>query len=406
MTVQQSGGFGGRPTTILLHCPTGDHRCLDELALRVGGRTLATVRATLAAGSDRLIRARIPAAKLRSIGVGRRMTIVVHARFGRRAAVLHQGTRLLAPSTIDQGCPAPTVQAGSPVSVSGSVLAAPIARTSSAATRHMRVGRVAVVATSPLGQLLVLQGHVDARGRFSVVLVPNVAGRWTLESVWNGDAKHLETTSRSCNFTAQPPPPAPTPTTTTVTCPAQAIAGSPVTLNGALLPYIQGAQVKISYVLEGNPAHTITDTATVTTGGNFTDTAIPDLPGTWQAQASYAGDPTHLPSTSQACTFTAAPIPTALTLTCPSKASLNKALQITGTLTPALAGAQITLTYTHQTQGPLETITNTVTTDATGNYTDTSTIPNDVGQWNVTASYPGDSTHAPATSQTCTTAVS
>jgi hypothetical protein len=98
------------------------------------------------------------------------------------------------------------------------------------------------------------------------------------------------------------------------------------------------------------------------------------------------------------------PTPTAeaLSLSCPPSASFaSGSVMVSGSLSPALAGAPIVLTYTPNVGSPA---THTVTTDAAGNYSDTYVLPK-ASSVAVNASYGGDAKHQGA-SANCSITIS
>ena len=87
------------------------------------------------------------------------------------------------------------------------------------------------------------------------------------------------------------------------------------------------------------------------------------------------------------------PITTRLTISLsPSSVKQEDTVTVTGTIVPGIAGAVVTLTYTKP-GGAI--LTRAVRTDQDGSYSD-SLVPEDVGTWQVTASWQGDATHAAA----------
>jgi hypothetical protein len=89
--------------------------------------------------------------------------------------------------------------------------------------------------------------------------------------------------------------------------------------------------------------------------------------------------------------------PTTLTLTGPGKFRFDTPTTFTGHLDPALPSAPIVVVYTRDSNG--ETITHDATTDASGNYTDTVSIPRaKAGQWHAQAFYSGDTDHGASSS--------
>ena len=85
-----------------------------------------------------------------------------------------------------------------------------------------------------------------------------------------------------------------------------------------------------------------------------------------------------------------------ITLTCPGKALLGQSLKVSGTLSPALANAPITITY----QGPKNTVTHRVATGASGTFADSAT-PDALGAWNIQSRYAGDLTYQSSSSPDC-----
>ena len=97
----------------------------------------------------------------------------------------------------------------------------------------------------------------------------------------------------------------------------------------------------------------------------------------------------------------APPTPTAstLALTCPP--SPDFAVTVPGTLSPATAGAPVTVTYRQNTDG--EVVTHQLLTDVNGHFTDSFTAPR--AGWTVQASWSGDAAHTGATSNSCEFAI-
>jgi hypothetical protein len=68
------------------------------------------------------------------------------------------------------------------------------------------------------------------------------------------------------------------------------------------MPAIGGTTVSIVYTpSSGSP---VTHQVTTDGSGHYTDKFDPPTGGTWQAQAHWPGDKTHLPSDSAVCTIT------------------------------------------------------------------------------------------------------
>jgi hypothetical protein len=96
------------------------------------------------------------------------------------------------------------------------------------------------------------------------------------------------------------------------------------------------------------------------------------------------------------------PAATTLSLTCPANVTVKNQIAVSGTLTPAFAGAPVTVTYTEPNGSG--TVVDQVTTDATGAYSD-STEASRLGGWQEQASFAGDSGHQASKSDACATIV-
>jgi hypothetical protein len=114
--------------------------------------------------------------------------------------------------------------------------------------------------------------------------------------------------------------------------------------------------------------------------------------------------PTPVPSPSPAPTGTPAGGKVASTLTldtCPVNTPSPKPIEVGGTLTPAQAGSQIAVTFSHP--GLPDSVVES-TTDSSGKWTASDTPdPTQSGTWTVTAAFAGDASRLPSSSQTCKT---
>jgi hypothetical protein len=93
-------------------------------------------------------------------------------------------------------------------------------------------------------------------------------------------------------------------------------------------------------------------------------------------------------------------VKTTLTLdSCPANVASPKPIEVAGKFTPAQAGIELKVTFTHPKAGA---VVKTVTTDASGDWAAShGPSPNDPGDWSITASFAGDASRLPSTSQTC-----
>jgi hypothetical protein len=225
---------------------------------------------------------------MRSLRFGEKLLLIVHKRIRRRTTVLRQATHVLDHATLNMACPAAPVQAGTSVTLSGSLSA------QSGGSSHATVGLVAI---SPSGFVQPVASKTNGAGSYSITFRPNAPGRWVLQTNWNGDGKHPSTPSRPCNLTVTQPPP--THTTMELACPGKASLGGPLGVNGLLRPGFSGARIRITFTPpKGNAT---VDTVTTDSKGRFGGGIKPNESGNWQVEARYAGDSSHTPS-SAGCT--------------------------------------------------------------------------------------------------------
>jgi hypothetical protein len=271
---------------------------------------------------------------------------------------------------------------------------------------------VVLVARGPQGQVRSVRLKSQPDGSYSIATKIDEPGRWTFVALFAGDSDHAASRSTACSIVIStpkmtPPPPGPVATTLSLRCPTQVAVGSAVAISGTLSPAAAGGTVTIIYRYQDAQAHlqTITHQVLVAAGGGYSDSATANTAGSWTIQGSFPGRAGYFASQSPACSTAVAAQPTTLSLTCPGKVVVKSALAISGTLSPAFPGAPIIVTYSyHDAQNQTQTVTDQVTTDAGGNYSD-SLDTTAVSSWVVSARFAGDASHLPSQSPTCTTAV-
>jgi hypothetical protein len=94
-------------------------------------------------------------------------------------------------------------------------------------------------------------------------------------------------------------------------------------------------------------------------------------------------------------------VPTTLTLTAPGQGNINvpNSGTFSGHLDPSFAGGQVRIVYTPDDQQPRGQFTETVTTDANGDYSDTVTFDNpNAGDWHAQAFFDGGGGYNPSQS--------
>lgn len=164
--------------------------------------------------------------------------------------------------------------------------------------------------------------------------------------------------------------------------------GGSVILSGNIVPAYSEGTVTISYNDDGSWS----SLATVTSGsdGGFSYSWTPPSPGSYEVMASWDGDSSYSGATSVGVPVTVTKIST--TVACsvsPSEVTEGGSVTVSGSTSPAVPGATLTLTYK---KPDATTFTRAVTTGSGGSYSDTYK-PDAAGSWSVSASWAGDSTH-------------
>ncbi len=181
--------------------------------------------------------------------------------------------------------------------------------------------------------------------------------------------------------------------------------GGVLSVLGSLRPAVS-THIKVIYT----PAHGAPFTHSVLTDsrGNFSDSASidADQAGLWRITARWFGEGRYIGSQSGSVAVTAAPPPppsaSALTLGCPggTATAFPAAFTVTGSLTPAVNGSTVAITY----RPPSGlTFVHNVRTAADGSYSDTVEVNPDQTYmtWTVGAHFNGDAARTSADAPTC-----
>jgi len=167
---------------------------------------------------------------------------------------------------------------------------------------------------------------------------------------------------------------------------------SSVILSGTVVP-AASVPVTLEYAAHGSEWEVI---ATVASGADGTYSYVWTLPiGTHALRASCGSDANHAGAVSMAATLIVTKAQSAITcVVSDQRIALGESITISGTLNPNLQGATIYLTFTR----PLgQTIPATAETGADGSYA-FEFIPEEDGNWMVSARWPGDENYFESTS--------
>lgn len=187
-----------------------------------------------------------------------------------------------------------TVEAGTPVTVSGKLTAG----TTELSSRTISI-------TYQQGTTVIVQSTVtDSSGDYTNTFTQTIEGTWTITARFAGDSTYAQSSAPPTTLTVTPATLPSTSIICTVT-PSTITLGNTVTTSGTLTSGatgISGKTVTITYQSSGHAD--VLRTATTDSSGDYSNTYEPDTGGDWTATASFAGDTSYSGSTSSAQPFT------------------------------------------------------------------------------------------------------
>ena len=170
--------------------------------------------------------------------------------------------------------------------------------------------------------------------------------------------------------------------------PTEVIMGNAITVLGSLSPPHNDVSIILNYKMPNGTILTRNVTSTVL--GEFKDVFTPNIVGVWSVRASWKGDLDHEGAESSNVSFIVLKAKSCLSLSV-SRENLTRGEEVTisGFISPPFAHITVMLTF----EGPNgKTFTKTVLTDIKGSFNYTF-VPEDVGRWNVHASWPGNESY-------------
>jgi len=168
--------------------------------------------------------------------------------------------------------------------------------------------------------------------------------------------------------------------------PPAVIMGDSVTVSGQVAPRLEQVNVTLTYI---KPDATImTRNVTTTTYGFFNDTFVPDQVGIWNVSASWPGDMGN-PGASSWASFNVTKAWSSISCAVPPKIKLGESITVTGSMSPVLEGANVTLNFTKP-DGTFFSEVVITTSDGAFAYP---FKPQNCGIWYVQASWPGDANY-------------
>ena len=186
------------------------------------------------------------------------------------------------------------------------------------------------------------------------------------------------------------------PTTISISVSASSLdLGGTVIVSGVIAPQVPGAQVSLNYTRPDGTRFTRSLTTSLLS--TFADAYAPDMAGNWTVQASWSGNDQYARATSPIASFTTVRLPPGTSnITCATDFSsviLGQSINVSGRLVPA---RQASITLELSTGASWSQLANvTSTPDGAYQYLWT---PKSTGSYLLRARWPGDSSHAGATS--------
>jgi hypothetical protein len=225
--------------------------------------------------------------------------------------------------------------------------------------------------------------HTSSEGTYSSTWSPISAGTYDVRAQWSGDATYYGATSAIKSFSVKNP--------SLISCqlsPSSPSLTDTVIISGAINPPHSGVPITLYYTNNAiwNPLGVVTSAS----DGTYSYPWIPTRVGLYRFKVSWTGDSLFGGATSNDVTITVSKTSTTLSCSVSSpEVTEGEFVTISGTVSPTISGATVTLTY-RKPDG--STITRTVTTSSDGSFSD-SFQPEGEGSWSVTTTWDGDTTH-------------
>ena len=256
-------------------------------------------------------------------------------------------------------------------------------------------GTVTVQYSQDGGEWTNIANGTPSKGRFSCTWTPPAAGLYDVRASWTGDIMCRASMSASLATDVQ-----------------KAISSTLTSLSVSTITYNEGLTITSSITpplseglvtVEYSPdkiSWTQIDLS-VPSEGSYSVAWTPQSAGTYYVRTSWSGTENCLGSTSPEQTLIVDKAPTSLQLSVfPETVQIDPQIQdeanveVSGSLTPALAGIDVTITYTRP-DGTTTTVTTTTT--SAGEFSDAVSLDQG-GNWSVSASWAGNTNYVASSS--------
>ena len=238
--------------------------------------------------------------------------------------------------------------------------------------------------------LVLMSVVTDDSGSFSYVWrdTPRQLGSYDLRASWTGDERHEGAEARASLTIAWIPS-----SMTVQVDPLVGVFGQTITINGSIVPIHANVYVELTFARPDGS--TTTRSCRTSTDGTYRATFVPDRAGLWTVKAQWSGDADHGGAISSDLTFAVQKAPTVISITVsPGSVDEGSSVKISGSISPALTGALISITLTR----PDGSTVLRSSTSSDGIFSDTYT-PDSIGRWTVKASWLGNENYLECTSE-------
>jgi len=185
---------------------------------------------------------------------------------------------------------------------------------------------------------------------------------------------------------------------TTVSCsvdPTDISVADNIGIQGSTSPSCPDKNIILTFIKPDGEA--LTKSIITGSDGSFYFSFAPEVIGSWTVTSSWEGDEEYEGATSSAVHFMVTKIPSIISIqTSESQLTEGESITVSGSITPAVSGADVIISYTNP-DGSAST--GTVSTGSDGSFSD-SHISTETGSWSVVALWQGDSTHRESISET------
>lgn len=238
---------------------------------------------------------------------------------------------------------------------------------------------------TPNGSTITLTKASESDGSYTLPLLPDSIGTWSVKASWGGDDDHDGTESALATFAVEKAS-----SSITISFTSEISLGQDVIISGSISPVREGAPVKISWRAQGGAWEEIVNTLTDSAGSFYYDWIdTPNVAGAYDVRASWEGDSEHEGS-EKVSSLKVSKLHSSISVgLSESTITFGESIELSASMEPPLGNASLVIIYTRP-NGSI--LTRTVITSETGSYVDP-LKPDIAGTWSAKASWSGNSNY-------------